>query len=126
MKEGNFKTYAATLIENNGYTKNRPLCKKCTLHYTGPCTVKCNTCNKVGHLTKNCRNKGPATRSIWLLVNSSCRDVDVRRALCKSVPKDRQQQCPGKSLHAKIHAHVLPRLQLQKRSFSVELDIFNQ
>ncbi|GKE20872.1 putative reverse transcriptase domain-containing protein, partial [Tanacetum coccineum] len=26
-----------------------------------PCTVKCNTCNKVGHLTKNCRNKGPAT-----------------------------------------------------------------
>ncbi|GJT71421.1 reverse transcriptase domain-containing protein [Tanacetum coccineum] len=28
-----------------------------------PCTVKCNICNKVGHLTKNCRNKGPATGS---------------------------------------------------------------
>ncbi|GKD92202.1 reverse transcriptase domain-containing protein, partial [Tanacetum coccineum] len=35
---------------------------------TGPCTVKCNTCNKVGHLTKNCRNKGPATRSNLLPV----------------------------------------------------------
>nr|GEW11078.1 putative reverse transcriptase domain-containing protein [Tanacetum cinerariifolium] len=30
---------------------------------SGPCTVKCNACNKVGHLTRNCRNKGPATRS---------------------------------------------------------------
>ncbi|GJZ59230.1 putative reverse transcriptase domain-containing protein [Tanacetum coccineum] len=30
---------------------------------SGPCTVKCNTCNKVGHLTKNCRKKGPATGS---------------------------------------------------------------
>nr|GEZ41304.1 reverse transcriptase domain-containing protein [Tanacetum cinerariifolium] len=26
-----------------------------------PCTVKCNTCNKVGHMTRNYRNKGPAT-----------------------------------------------------------------
>nr|GEV35016.1 hypothetical protein [Tanacetum cinerariifolium] len=58
-----FKAYAATLTENNGYTGNHPLCKKCTLHYTKPCTVKCQTCNKVGHLTKNCRNKGPTTRS---------------------------------------------------------------
>ncbi|GJR39077.1 hypothetical protein Tco_1214761 [Tanacetum coccineum] len=55
--------YAVTPTKNNGYTGNRPLCKKCTLHHTGPCTVKFNICNKVGHLTKNCRNKGPATGS---------------------------------------------------------------
>ncbi|GJQ91826.1 putative nucleotidyltransferase, ribonuclease H [Tanacetum coccineum] len=29
----------------------------------GPYTIKCQTCNMVGHLTKNCRNKGPATGS---------------------------------------------------------------
>ncbi|GJY00640.1 reverse transcriptase domain-containing protein [Tanacetum coccineum] len=51
---------------------NRPLCKKCTLHHTGPCTVKCNICNKVGHLTKNCRNKGPATGSNLLPVTVTC------------------------------------------------------
>nr|GEW21893.1 reverse transcriptase domain-containing protein [Tanacetum cinerariifolium] len=58
-----FRSYAATPTKKSGYTRNRPLCKKYTLHHTGPCTVKCNTYNKVGHLIRNCRNKGPATRS---------------------------------------------------------------
>ncbi|GJR90936.1 putative reverse transcriptase domain-containing protein [Tanacetum coccineum] len=71
-RQETFRAYAATPTENNRYTGNRPLCKKCTLHHTGPCTVKCNTCNKVGHLTKNCRNKGPATRSNLLPVIVTC------------------------------------------------------
>nr|GEV83232.1 putative reverse transcriptase domain-containing protein [Tanacetum cinerariifolium] len=58
-----FRSYAATPTENSGYTINRPLCKKRTLHHTGPCTVKCNACTKVGHLTRNYKNKGPATGS---------------------------------------------------------------
>ncbi|GJW28935.1 hypothetical protein Tco_0045810 [Tanacetum coccineum] len=66
------KAYAVTPTENNGYTRNRPLCKKCTLHHIGPCTVKCNTCNKVGHLTKNYRNKGSAIRSNLLPVIVNC------------------------------------------------------
>ncbi|GJY36942.1 reverse transcriptase domain-containing protein [Tanacetum coccineum] len=67
-RQETFRSYAVTPTENNRYTGNRPLCKKCTLHHIGPCTVKCNTCNKVGHLTKNCRNKGPATGSNLLPV----------------------------------------------------------
>ncbi|GJU40812.1 putative reverse transcriptase domain-containing protein [Tanacetum coccineum] len=67
-----FRSYAVTPTENNGYIGNYPLCKKCTLHHTGPCTVKCNTHNKVGHLTKNYRNKGPATRSNMLPVTVTC------------------------------------------------------
>ncbi|GKC29392.1 hypothetical protein Tco_1036686, partial [Tanacetum coccineum] len=65
------RAYAATPAENNEYIGNHPLCKKCTLHHTSPCTVKCNICNK------------------------------RKRTLCKSVPKDHQQQYPGKSLNAK-------------------------
>ncbi|GKC86284.1 reverse transcriptase domain-containing protein [Tanacetum coccineum] len=71
-RQKTFRAYTATPTENNGYTGNRPLCKKCTLHHIGPCTVKCNTCNKVGHLTKNCRNKGPATGSNLLPVTVTC------------------------------------------------------
>ncbi|GJW18838.1 putative reverse transcriptase domain-containing protein [Tanacetum coccineum] len=71
-RQETFRAYAATPTENNGYIGNCPLCKKCTLHHIGPCTVKCNTCNKVGHLTKNCRNKGPATGSNLLPVTVTC------------------------------------------------------
>ncbi|GJZ54760.1 reverse transcriptase domain-containing protein [Tanacetum coccineum] len=39
------------------YHGNLPLCTRCTLHHTGVCTIKCRTCNKVGHLTRNCRDK---------------------------------------------------------------------
>ncbi|GJT69579.1 reverse transcriptase domain-containing protein [Tanacetum coccineum] len=57
------RAYAVTPTKKNRYAGNLPLYKKCNLHYTGPCTVKCQTCNKVDHLTRNCRNKRPATGS---------------------------------------------------------------
>nr|GEV74535.1 reverse transcriptase domain-containing protein [Tanacetum cinerariifolium] len=72
-----FRSYVATPSENSVYTGNQPLCKNSTLHHTGPCTVKCNACNKVGHLTRNCKNKGPATRSnhqLVLVICHACRD----------------------------------------------------
>ncbi|GJT60951.1 reverse transcriptase domain-containing protein [Tanacetum coccineum] len=56
-RQETFRTNAAT----NGYTGNRPFCKRCTLHHIGPFTVKYQTCNRVGHLTRNCRNKRPTT-----------------------------------------------------------------
>nr|GEV33843.1 putative reverse transcriptase domain-containing protein [Tanacetum cinerariifolium] len=58
-----FRSYAATSTKNRGYTRNHPLCQRCTLHHIRPCTIKCRVYNKIGHLTKNYRNKGPATGS---------------------------------------------------------------
>ncbi|GKD80618.1 reverse transcriptase domain-containing protein [Tanacetum coccineum] len=63
-----FITYTAT----NGYTGNRPLCERCTLHHIGPCTVKCRTCSRVGHLTKNCMNQRPTTRNNLQTVSVTC------------------------------------------------------
>ncbi|GJW00164.1 reverse transcriptase domain-containing protein [Tanacetum coccineum] len=66
------RAYAATLAENSRYLGNLPMCRRCGLHHTRPCTVKCNTCNKVGYLTKNCRNKGSANGSNLLPVIVTC------------------------------------------------------
>ncbi|GJU29985.1 reverse transcriptase domain-containing protein [Tanacetum coccineum] len=66
------RAYAVTPTENNWYTGSLPLCNKCTLHHTGPCTVKCQNYNKVGHLTRNCKNKGPATGSNLQPVSVTC------------------------------------------------------
>ncbi|GJS08364.1 reverse transcriptase domain-containing protein [Tanacetum coccineum] len=65
-RQETFKIYTAT----NGYTGNRPLCERCTLHHIGPCTVNCWTCNRVGRLTKNCRNK--TTRNNLQTVSVTC------------------------------------------------------
>ncbi|GJY10902.1 reverse transcriptase domain-containing protein [Tanacetum coccineum] len=67
-RQETFRTYAAT----NGYTGNRPFCERCTLHHIGPCTVKCQTCNRVGHLTRNCRNKRPTTGNNLQPVSVTC------------------------------------------------------
>ncbi|GJW78896.1 reverse transcriptase domain-containing protein [Tanacetum coccineum] len=57
---------------NYRYVGDLPLCKRCNFHHTGPCTGKCNICNKVGHLSKNCRSKKPATGSNQLPVTVVC------------------------------------------------------
>ncbi|GKA83630.1 hypothetical protein Tco_0805225 [Tanacetum coccineum] len=40
---------------NYGYNGPHPFCRKCTLHHTGPCTVRCQNFHKIGHQTRNCR-----------------------------------------------------------------------
>ncbi|GKC63935.1 reverse transcriptase domain-containing protein [Tanacetum coccineum] len=66
------RAYAVTPSENGRYARDLPLFKRCNFHHTEPCTGKCNICNKVGHLSKNCRNKRPATGSNQLPVIVVC------------------------------------------------------
>nr|GEV18371.1 hypothetical protein [Tanacetum cinerariifolium] len=53
----------------------------------GPCPVKCQTCNKVGHLTKNYRNKEPSTRSNLLPVSVTCHACEEKRHYRNQCPK---------------------------------------
>ncbi|GJW78392.1 putative reverse transcriptase domain-containing protein [Tanacetum coccineum] len=92
-----FRSYAVTPTENNRYTGNRPLCKKCTLHHIGPCTVKCNTCNKVDHLTKNYRNKGPVTGSNLLPVIVTCHACGEKGHYANQCRKTTNNNAQGRS-----------------------------
>nr|GEV51369.1 retrotransposon protein, putative [Tanacetum cinerariifolium] len=64
-----------------------------------PCTVKCQTCNKVGHLTRNCRNKGPA-------IGSSLQQVSVTCHACEEKGNYRNQ-CPKANNNAHERAYLL-------------------
>nr|GEV22028.1 putative ribonuclease H-like domain-containing protein [Tanacetum cinerariifolium] len=105
------RAYATTPAKNNGYNRNSPLCKKCILYHTGPCTAKCNTCNKVGHLTKNCNNKGPATGSNLLPVTVTCHACGGKRELCKSCRKTTNNNAQERSyMQRDINAHQNPNV----------------
>ncbi|GKB08965.1 reverse transcriptase domain-containing protein [Tanacetum coccineum] len=93
------KAYAAAPTKNNRYTRSFPLCKKFTLHHIGPCTVKCQTCNKVGHLTRNCRNKGLATGSNLQPVSITCHACEEKGHY--------RNQCPKANNNAHGRAYLL-------------------
>ncbi|GKB63521.1 putative reverse transcriptase domain-containing protein [Tanacetum coccineum] len=65
--------------QDKKYHGNLPLCTRCTLHHTGVCTVRCQTCNKVGHRTRNCKSKGPVMRSNLLSVSLTCHACGEKR-----------------------------------------------
>ncbi|GJY69609.1 reverse transcriptase domain-containing protein [Tanacetum coccineum] len=49
------RAYTAGNNEKKPYNGLLPLCNKCKLHHEGPCIVRCGKCNKVGHLTRDCK-----------------------------------------------------------------------
>nr|GFA60791.1 hypothetical protein [Tanacetum cinerariifolium] len=109
-----FRACAATPTENSGYTGNHLLCKKCTLHHSGPCTVKCQTCNRVGHLTRNCRNKGPTIGSKQqpvLVICHACREKGHYNYQCSKANNNahgialaERQECSPRPEHS--HGYV--------------------
>nr|GEY40749.1 putative reverse transcriptase domain-containing protein [Tanacetum cinerariifolium] len=49
------RAYTAGNNERKPYNEPLPLCNKCKLHHEGPCTMRCGKCNKVRHLTQDCK-----------------------------------------------------------------------
>ncbi|GJS17419.1 putative reverse transcriptase domain-containing protein [Tanacetum coccineum] len=55
------RAYTAGNNERKSYNGPLPLYNKCKLHHEGPCIVRCGKCNKVGHLTQDCKVKNSTT-----------------------------------------------------------------
>nr|GEY27523.1 hypothetical protein [Tanacetum cinerariifolium] len=49
------RAYTAENKEKKGYVGSLPYCNKCKMHHTGPCTVRCGKCKRVGHMTRDCK-----------------------------------------------------------------------
>ncbi|GKE19063.1 putative reverse transcriptase domain-containing protein, partial [Tanacetum coccineum] len=50
------KVYNMGTSEKKPYGGSLPKCTKCHFHHNGPCTQRCNKCNKVGHFARDCRS----------------------------------------------------------------------
>ncbi|GKB21342.1 reverse transcriptase domain-containing protein [Tanacetum coccineum] len=57
------RAYMAGNNEKKPYNGLLPLCNKCKLHHEGPCTVRCGKCNKVGHLTQDCKDQNHGNKA---------------------------------------------------------------
>ncbi|GJU21229.1 putative reverse transcriptase domain-containing protein [Tanacetum coccineum] len=55
-RQNTSRAYIAGTGEKKQYWGSKPLCSKCNYHHDGPCAPKCHKCNKVGHLTRDCRS----------------------------------------------------------------------
>ncbi|GKA19295.1 reverse transcriptase domain-containing protein [Tanacetum coccineum] len=93
------RAYAVTPAQNSRYAGDLPLCKRCNFHHNGPCASKCNICNKAGHLSKNCRNKKPATGSNQLPVIVVCHACGEKGHYAN--------QCRKTNVNAQGRAYVL-------------------
>ncbi|GKF70367.1 putative reverse transcriptase domain-containing protein, partial [Tanacetum coccineum] len=49
------RAYAAASTENRGYAGNLQKCNRFNFHHSGRCPLKCQKCQRTGHLEKDCR-----------------------------------------------------------------------
>nr|GFB87564.1 reverse transcriptase domain-containing protein [Tanacetum cinerariifolium] len=54
------RAHIAWPINKKAYAGSLPLCNQCKSHHSGPCTVKCGNCKKVGHIIQNCKTHATA------------------------------------------------------------------
>nr|GEZ84835.1 hypothetical protein [Tanacetum cinerariifolium] len=59
-KQNVAKVYNMGTGERKPYEGSFSKCTKCQRHHNGPCTQKCNKCNKVGHFARDCRSSSNA------------------------------------------------------------------
>ncbi|GKC56549.1 reverse transcriptase domain-containing protein, partial [Tanacetum coccineum] len=95
------RAYKAGNNERKPYNGPLPLCNKCKLHHEGPCTVRCGKCNKVGHLTRDCKVTNSTTSTQRgqvvnqrVLTCFECRRQGHHRSDC---PKLKDQNCGNKA-----------------------------
>nr|GEV11770.1 retrovirus-related Pol polyprotein from transposon TNT 1-94 [Tanacetum cinerariifolium] len=98
-RQETIRAYTATPTKNKGKLETFLCVRNTPCINTGPYNVKFQTCNNMGHLTRNCRNKGPAT-------GSNLQPVSVTYHACGEKGHYRNQ-CPKTNNNAHGRAYLL-------------------
>ncbi|GJX89027.1 putative reverse transcriptase domain-containing protein [Tanacetum coccineum] len=89
------RAYMAGNNEKKEYEGTLPFCNKCKLHHVAPCTIRCGKCNKIGHLTWNCKvtNFTTSTQRGQMMNqrDATCFECGAPRHYQKDCPKVKNQ-----------------------------------
>ncbi|GJY90565.1 putative reverse transcriptase domain-containing protein [Tanacetum coccineum] len=114
------RAHAAGPGNKKAYAWNLPLCNKCKLHHTGPCTVKCNNYKRVGHMTRNGRTLVPATTQRTQVTNQNtvvtCYECGKKGHYMSECSMLKNQNF-GNQKRNQGKAHGNPNVNLADRSF---------
>ncbi|GJZ88781.1 putative reverse transcriptase domain-containing protein [Tanacetum coccineum] len=95
------RAYMAGNNEKKEYEGTLPFCNKCKLHHVGPCTIRCGKCNKIGHLTRNCKVTNSTTSTQrGQMVNQrdvTCFECGAQGHYRKDCPKVKNQNRGNKA-----------------------------
>ncbi|GJT40492.1 putative reverse transcriptase domain-containing protein [Tanacetum coccineum] len=93
------RAYAAAPAEGRVYAGTLPKCNQCNLHHHGPCPPRCQKCQRIGHMEKDCRATLPGAGTIPLqdMTCFGCGEKGHFRDRC---PKGRNQQNVGARVRA--------------------------
>ncbi|GKD79775.1 putative reverse transcriptase domain-containing protein, partial [Tanacetum coccineum] len=80
--------------EKKGYDRSAPYCNKFRLHHEGPCTIKCTSCMKVGHMAKDCKTVVAAQAPRAPVTCFGCGGHGHYKSDC---PKLKNQNCGNKA-----------------------------
>ncbi|GKA91420.1 protein phosphatase 2C 70, partial [Tanacetum coccineum] len=91
--------------EKKEYAGTLPLCNKCKLRHNGPCTVKCANCNKVGHLTRDCRSPATTTNNQRTLICYECENQGHYSSDCPKIKnRNHGNQTRGTKARGMVYA----------------------
>ncbi|GJR16649.1 putative reverse transcriptase domain-containing protein [Tanacetum coccineum] len=101
------RAYAAAPAGGKIYAGNLPKCNRCNLHHHGPCPQKCQRCQRIGHVEKDCRVRLQGAGNDFLQ-NVTCFGCGEKGHFKDKCPKAGNQQNDG----ARGRAYVIVRIPL--------------
>ncbi|GKB53718.1 reverse transcriptase domain-containing protein [Tanacetum coccineum] len=115
------KAYSAGHSEKKEYAGTLPLCNRCKFYHNGPYTVKCANCNRVGHLTRDCRSP-TATNNQRTLACYECGNQGHYKSDCPEL-KNRNHGNQARGTEARRMVYALGGGEIYQDPNNMEYDI---
>ncbi|GKG14641.1 putative reverse transcriptase domain-containing protein, partial [Tanacetum coccineum] len=80
--------------EGKAYAGNLPKCNLCNVHHFGRCPLKCQRCQRIGHMEKDCRARIQGAGNDFLQ-NVTCFGCGEKGHFKDKFPKAGNQQNDG-------------------------------